>query len=651
VTRNYAVFAPAYLAANVELDITTSTTRPATAFYASGSGTKDLHFVYDIREGDYNEGDLDTVPTVEGRRALQPGFGGIVGYLRSSSSNPETDINYDSVPEPGAYNSLSASPGQARVIVDADAAIITDIEAPSRTYSPGDNLDIKVTWSEKIVPPKNCSGSHFMLWLDLANDRLATELGAPKYVPYGAQALPHNGSATRSLTFRYIVRVGDESEQLETACVPCASAVVETAALWANASCNPLTLATNRPASLILPLRSDENTLGKSSNVVVTSAMPKILKVDADSSDVQTAPLAAGDVLRVFVRYDAAVVVAGDVAFPATKPYLDEAPRLELTIGDGQDSPFRGHDRAHRLISARYAAGSGTNIIRFDCVVRAPLGTVRADYDTSFSLKGSMWRLSDRPVLKANTTLPARGGPMSLGGFGVGLFALSVNTRRPEALKASLSRQTGVHSHRRQTLDLIILRRWASPDTPPSITGGSFRVALGSILETDPCIQASNVSAASIQAALGATHGHLAPRVSEQPVRNGDNWRKRFVVETGAGGHASLSTEICVALRCDNIKGGLKRKDAEQTNETCAVVEANSDGAFIGGSSVDVDVDYFGYPLTGRGGLAGPLSGGGFMTRSEGSLFQTIDVGVDASSQMKGGAFQLLYGSARTGCI
>ena len=58
-----------------------------------------------------------------------------------------------------------------------------------------------------------------MLWLDLANDRLAAELGAPKYVPYGAQALPHNGSATRSLTFRYIVRVGDESERLETACV------------------------------------------------------------------------------------------------------------------------------------------------------------------------------------------------------------------------------------------------------------------------------------------------------------------------------------------------------------------------------------------------------------------------------------------------
>ena len=582
---------------------------------------------------------------------MQPGFGGIVGYLRSSSAAPETDINYDSVPEPGAYNSLSASPGQARVIVDADAAIITDIEAPSRTYSPGDNLDIKVTWSEKIVPPKNCSGSHFMLWLDLANDRLAAELGAPKYVPYGAQALPHNGSATRSLTFRYIVRVGDESERLETACVPCASAVVETAALWANASCNPLTLATNRPASLILPLRTDEGTLSKTSNVVVTSAMPKILKVDADSSDVQTAPLAAGDILRVFVRYDAAVVVAGDVAFSATKPYLDEAPRLELTIGDGQDSPFRGHDRAHRLISARYAAGSGTSIIRFDCVVRAPLGTVRADYDTSFSLKGSMWRLSDRPILKANTTLPARGGPMSLGGFGVGLFALSVNTRRPEALKASLSRQTGVHSHRRQTLDLIILRRWASPDTPPSITGGSFRVALGSVLETDPCIEASNASAATIQAALGATHGHLAPRVSEQPVRSGEGWRRRFIVETGAGGHALLETDICVELRCDNVKGGLKRKDADQTNETCAVVEANADGAFVGGSSVDVDVDYYGYPLTGRGGLAGPLSEGGYMTRSAGSLFQTIDVGVDASTQMKGGAFQLLYGSARTGCI
>ena len=157
--------------------------------------------------------------------------------------------------------------GQARV-VDAAAAIITDIEAPSRTYSPGDNWTSRSREREDR-PAQNCP-EPFHALVDLANDRLAAELGG-RYVPYGAQALPHNGSATRSLTFRYVVRVGDESERLETACVPCASAVVETAALWANASCNPLTLATNRPASLILP-RTDEGTLSKTSNVVVTSA-------------------------------------------------------------------------------------------------------------------------------------------------------------------------------------------------------------------------------------------------------------------------------------------------------------------------------------------------------------------------------------------
>ena len=277
--RNYAVFAPAYLAANVELDITTSTTAghgPTRPGRDQGPAFRLRHPGGRLQRGGPRHG--------TDRRGGAPAAGlqGHRQLLRSSSAAPETDINYDSVPEPVSYNSLSASPGQARVVVDADAAIITDIEAPSRTYSPGDNLDIKVTWSEKIVPPKNCSGSRFMLWLDLANDRLAAELGAPKYVPYGAQALPHNGSATRSLTFRYIVRVGDESERLETACVPCASGVIETAALWANASCNPLTLATNRPASLILPLRSDEGTISKPSIVVVTSAMPKILKVDAD---------------------------------------------------------------------------------------------------------------------------------------------------------------------------------------------------------------------------------------------------------------------------------------------------------------------------------------------------------------------------------
>ena len=71
------------------------------------------------------------------------------------------------------------------------------------------------------------------------------------------------------------------------------------------------------------------------------------------------------------------VAVAGDTAgFPRPENTLDEVPRLELTIGDGQDSPC-GHDRAHRLISAaRYAAGSGHPTIARVCV-RAPLGTVR----------------------------------------------------------------------------------------------------------------------------------------------------------------------------------------------------------------------------------------------------------------------------------
>ena len=137
------------------------------------------------------------------------------------------------------------------------------------------------------------------------------------------------------------------------------------------------------------------------------------------------------------------------------------------------------------------------------------------DYDTSFSLEGSLWRLSDRPVLRANNTLPARGGPMSLGGFGVGLYALSVSTRRPEASAAFLRRKTGVFANRRQTLDLSISRRWASTDAP-RITGGSFRLALGTVKAADPCIAASDVNASSIQEALGRTHGPLAPRVTEQ---------------------------------------------------------------------------------------------------------------------------------------
>ena len=93
-----------------------------------------------------------------------------------------------------------------------------------------------------------------------------------------------------------------------------------------------------------------------------------------------------------------------------------------MTIGDGQDRPSAA--MVARTADQREARGRQRDIhISFDCVAGAP-GTVRDM--TLFSLKGSIWRLSDRPMLRANTTLPARGGPMSLGGPGW-TFALSVN--------------------------------------------------------------------------------------------------------------------------------------------------------------------------------------------------------------------------------
>ena len=138
--------------------------------------------------------------------------------------------------------------------------------------------------------------------------------------------------------------------------------------------------------------------------------MPKILKVDADSSDVQTAPLAAGDMLRVFVRATPRSSWPATSRFPRLKNILDEAPRLELTIGDGQDSPFRGHDRAHRLISARYS-GRQRDIhptLRL-CGAGAP-GHGPGGLRHFVLFKGSIWRLSDRPMLKSEHDATARGG-------------------------------------------------------------------------------------------------------------------------------------------------------------------------------------------------------------------------------------------------
>ena len=646
--------APAYAAANVRLDIATTNGRGATAFYERGAGSKDLVFVYHVAAGDTSNGDSLDVEAASNAMgaALEPGYGGMPGFIRTDADLPVTDINYTSFPDPGSLNGLSGSNG-ARVVVDSEAAVISSIKARDGVYSPGDRVDVMVTWDRPVFAEKNCTGERFVLWLAVDNDRLALRR-LPYQPEFAAEARPSNGShTTRSLTFRYVVRNDDFAKRLDAACAPC-SANVETAALWSNATCTLKTASTGRPASLVLPASGSPGSLAASSKVEVTSAPPVVVNVTADVVDVQVSPLGAGDVLRCFVTFDAPVVVGGDAAFSSTKSHLDLAPSLELAIGDGQSSPFRGFPRNHRVANATYAGGSGTSTLRFETLVRAPLGTVRVDYDSAYSLKGLIYRLSDDPSLSANATLPGRGGPDSLGGFGVGLMALRLDTRRPASSGASLAKPVAVAAHRRQTVDLEITSKPLFKGKAPYIVKGTFRLAMGtSSSPWTACVEASNATSSSIADALGHIYGHLAPRVFEQPVRGDVGWR-RFVVEVAAGGYAPLRAEACTKFACEGVLNET-RFDGE-TSDQCAVVRANADGIQEGGGALEVDVAYDGFPLSFRGGIAAPVvdSNGthvGSWARATSLRTQVIDVGVSGSSELAGGSFQLLYGAARTACI
>lgn len=150
------------------------------AYYASGSGTDTLNFVYTVQAGD-TSADLD----YQGTTALALSGGAI----KDAAGNPAVLA----LATPGAAGSLGAS---GAINIDGVAPVPTSDSVPAgATYGAGQALDFTVTYSEAVT----VDTTHGVPYIALT-------LGAGSTVQAGYLA----GSGTNVLTFRYTVTAGDQ---------------------------------------------------------------------------------------------------------------------------------------------------------------------------------------------------------------------------------------------------------------------------------------------------------------------------------------------------------------------------------------------------------------------------------------------------------
>ncbi len=150
------------------------------AYYASGSGTNTLNFVYTVQAEDISA-DLDY------QSATALALGG--GTIKDAAGNPAVLA----LATPGAAGSLGAS---GAIIIDAVAPVPISGGVPGgATYGAGQALDFTVTYGEAVTVDTTHGVPYIALTLGAGNTVQADYLA---------------GSGTNALTFRYTVAAGDQ---------------------------------------------------------------------------------------------------------------------------------------------------------------------------------------------------------------------------------------------------------------------------------------------------------------------------------------------------------------------------------------------------------------------------------------------------------
>jgi Dockerin type I domain len=203
-----------------------------TATYLSGSGGTVLTFTYTVGAGQSST-DLDY--TSENALTLN---GGTIAEIGSGQNANLT------LPAPGAAGSLGAN---KNIVIDAISATVTNVTSakPNGLYIAGEIIDITV----KFDKPVDVTGTPLLA------------------LNSGGTAAYFSGSGTDTLTFRYTVGTGEDTNDLDYA---------STTALTLNGG--TIQESTGLAANLTLPAPGSPGSLGANKNIAIDTKGPTVVE-------------------------------------------------------------------------------------------------------------------------------------------------------------------------------------------------------------------------------------------------------------------------------------------------------------------------------------------------------------------------------------
>jgi hypothetical protein len=331
---------------------------PALAYYAGGSGTSNLVFMYVVQDGD-EAADLDYI---EGVAPINATYGSIL------SEEGGEAIYLGSLPRSGEKGSLSY---ERNIAVSADVSFVSQVwtPLPDGIYGAGEVVDIYVSFSSMMIAedPETTA-------LILVAGSNEADVVAPFH---------DYDNSTLSLIFRYQVSEGDFTLRLGYRNV---------SSLLGNLYFNSA-FASSVPSLVRLPAPGMSGSLSADHIIAIDTTAPQVIAVGTTTAD---GAYTSGSLIDIIVEWSAPVVFNS----PDPQSYLSL-----VTGGFGGIAHYISGNGTAKLIY-RYAVGLGGDTE----------GSSDLDYaDVDALAAVGLLRQSTRPITPANSILPHRGMPGSLG--------------------------------------------------------------------------------------------------------------------------------------------------------------------------------------------------------------------------------------------
>ncbi len=311
--------------------------------YSSGSGSSIIKFNYTVSVG-HTSSDLDY--TTKDALALNNST-----ILDKASNAAKLEL-----PNPGDIYSLGANKA---IVIDGNAPEVTSVSSSKSdgSYSINDIIPITVTFSEAVIVT--------------GTPQIELETGdTDAIVDY------LSGSGTTTITFNYVVAIGQVSSDLD---------YTSKDALILNEGIAFIKDATGNNAILELPNPGDLNSLGANKALVIDTSGPTIKSVTSTTAD---GAYNSGESINVSVTFSESIIVTGT-------PQIS----METGLTDGV---------------ANYVSGSGSKVLSFNYRVASNHISLDLAYKDSTALILNAGTIKDNFSNEAELTLPPPGKTNSL---------------------------------------------------------------------------------------------------------------------------------------------------------------------------------------------------------------------------------------------